>query len=106
MNLLNAEAAAKKALKETIEVLNSEVLKKYGTLTAKDVRQLVVDCKWFSAISQHVSEEVNSLSQALVARLKEIANRYDTPLPAFTAEVKTLSARVEEHLKRMGVSWE
>jgi type I restriction enzyme M protein len=31
-----------------------------------------------------------------------IAERYATPLPQLTAEVATLAARVEEHLKKMG----
>jgi len=38
-------------------------------------------------------------------RLRELAERYTTPLPQLTNEVATLAARVEEHLKRMGATW-
>jgi len=43
--------------------------------------------------------------QTLTGRLRELAERYETPLPELVDEVVTLSARVEEHLARMGVTW-
>jgi type I restriction enzyme M protein len=104
-NLLNTEAAARKALKEEIEALNAEVLKKYGVLTSEDVRQLVINHKWIRTISGRISGEVTSLSGALVARLKELSQRYDTPLPKLSKEIETLASRVEEDLGKMGFSW-
>ena len=38
-------------------------------------------------------------------RIRELAERYATPLPQLEREVTTLTARVEEHLKRMGAVW-
>ena len=38
-------------------------------------------------------------------RVRELAERYATPLPQLTRRVEDLSARVDEHLKKMGVSW-
>ena len=38
-------------------------------------------------------------------RLRELAERYATPLPQLEREVATLAARVEEHLKKMGFAW-
>ena len=38
-------------------------------------------------------------------RIRELAERYATPLPQLTAEVAILAARVEEYLKRMGAVW-
>ena len=35
--------------------------------------------------------------------IRQLAERYATPLPQLTDEVATLAGRVEEHLKRMGV---
>jgi type I restriction enzyme M protein len=105
MDLLNAEVAAKKALKDEIESLNTEVLKKYGTLTAEDARQLVLDRKWIRAINGRISGEVKGLSGLLVARLKELSQRYNKSLPKLNEEVEALAARVDEHLRRMGASW-
>ena len=35
----------------------------------------------------------------------QLAERYATPLPTLTKELATLSARVDEHLKKMGAVW-
>jgi type I restriction enzyme M protein len=52
-----------------------------------------------------VQGELARVSQTLTGRIRELAERYATPLPQLTDEVKVLAARVEEHLKRMGASW-
>lgn len=52
-----------------------------------------------------VQGELERLSQTLTSRLRELAERYATPRPQLTDEVVTLAARVEEHLKRMGATW-
>ena len=39
------------------------------------------------------------------AAVRELAERYATPLPQLTDELQTLAGRVEEHLKKMGASW-
>ena len=38
-------------------------------------------------------------------RVKELAERYETPLPALTSLVAEREAKVNGHLERMGVSW-
>ena len=52
-----------------------------------------------------VQGELDRVSQRLTGRIRELAERYATPLPALVEEVTMLSARVDEHLKRMGASW-
>jgi hypothetical protein len=36
---------------------------------------------------------------------KELAERYETPLPALTESVTTLEEWINAHLERMGFSW-
>lgn len=43
--------------------------------------------------------------RALTGRIRELVERYATPLPQLTEEVATLAARVEEHLAKMGATW-
>ncbi len=52
-----------------------------------------------------VQGELERVSQTLTSRIRELAERYVTPLPQLTEEVETLAARVEEHLVKMGASW-
>lgn len=63
----------------------------------------VVDDKWLATIAAAVQGELDRISQTLTGRIRQLAERYATPLPRLTDEVVTLSARVaEQHLKKMG----
>ena len=44
------------------------------------------------------------LTQQLAGRVKELEERYARPLPELEREVEVFGARVEGHLKRMGIS--
>jgi len=41
----------------------------------------------------------------LTGRIKELAERYATPLPRLSEEVEALSSKVDAHLKRMRFVW-
>jgi type I restriction enzyme M protein len=45
------------------------------------------------------------VSRTLTGRIRELAERYATPLPTLVNEVATLARRVDEHLRRMGAVW-
>lgn len=46
------------------------------------------------------------MSQQLTHRVKELAERYEAPLPQMVSRVAELEAKVNQHLKRMGFSWQ
>ena len=45
------------------------------------------------------------ISQRLTGRIKELAERYETPLSVLTTEVDTLEQKVHAHLTKMGFVW-
>jgi type I restriction enzyme M protein len=45
------------------------------------------------------------ISQCLTQRIKELAERYETPLPRQTSEVADLETKVKAHLGKMGFVW-
>jgi type I restriction enzyme M protein len=45
------------------------------------------------------------VSQTLTERIRQLAERYATPLPQLTGEVTALADRVDGHLKKMGAVW-
>ncbi len=103
--LIEQEAAAAKKVKEATRALDAAVLARYASLRADDLQSLVIDDKWLAALADTLQAEVDRVSQTLTGRVRELAERYAVPLPALAAEVETLSARVEDHLRRMGVAW-
>ena len=65
----------------------------------------MVDDKWLAILAAAVQGELDRVSQTLTGRIRQLAERYATPLPKLVEEVDALSARVEGHLKKMGVVW-
>jgi type I restriction enzyme M protein len=105
LDLCNLEAEAKKAFREADLELDDLAYTKYAKLTEADIKILVVDDKWLTAIGAAVHGEMDRISQALTQRVNELADRYATPLPQLASEVETLSAGVAVHLKKMGFVW-
>jgi type I restriction enzyme M protein len=103
--LIEQEAAASKAVKETQKALNVLVAHQYAKLTVEEIQTLVVQDKWLTAMTVSVQSELDRVSQALTGRVRQLAERYVTPLPALGDEVDLLAGRVDEHLNRMGFVW-
>jgi len=100
--LIDKEAASKSAIKTAAEKLSQKVLDKYPTLTEAEIQTLVVDDKWLATLATAVQGELDRVSQTLTGRIRQLAERYATPLPKLVDEVAALAARVEQHLKKMG----
>jgi type I restriction enzyme M protein len=103
--LLDRQANLKSRLKAAKDVLEAKVAEKYGKLTEAEIKILVVDDKWLTTLAAAVQSELDRVSQALTGRIRQLVDRYATTLPQLTEEVKALSARVDEHLKKMGAVW-
>ena len=85
--------------------MDQKIDAKYPRLTATEIKTLVVDDKWMARLSAYVQSEIDRVSQTLSGRIRELAERYATPLSRLTEKAETLSARVEDHLKMMGAVW-
>ena len=79
-----------------------KVAAQYGKLTEDEIKTLVVDDKWLATIAAAVQGELDRVSQTLTGRIRQLAERYATPLPQLTGEVAALETKVSRHLERMG----
>jgi type I restriction enzyme M protein len=84
------ESDLKKRLKDAEAAVDAVAYATYPKLTECDIKSLVVDDKWLAALTQ---------------RVKELAERYETPLPQVIDHVTELESKVNCHLKKMGFSW-
>jgi len=105
LKLANEEADLKQAVKEAEADLDAKAYAKYPKLTEAEVKTLVVDDKWLTALEAAIHGEMDRISQTLTQRVKELAERYETPLPQMVSRVAELEAKVNGHLERMGFSW-
>jgi len=103
--LLEKQTETKAKRKTAQEDLDQKIDAKYPKLTEAEIKTLVVDDKWMPHLSAAVQGELDRVSRTLTGRIRELAERYATPLPKITIEVTTLSARVDAHLKEMGATW-
>ena len=105
LGLLDAQATTKARRKAAQEALDALIDPKYPTLTEAEIKSLVVNDKWMAQLAAVVRGELDRVSQGLAGRVRQLADRYATPLPRLEAEIADLSARVAQHLKAMGASW-
>jgi type I restriction enzyme M protein len=103
--LVEQEVAANAKLRAEQDSLAKKLIGKYPHLTVDEIKTLVVDDKWLATLGAAVQGELDRVSQTLTGRIRELADRYATPLPTLTDEVAALASRVDGHLKKMGAVW-
>ena len=103
IGLFNAESVAKATAKEAQDALDTATLRHYGRLTEDEVKVLVLDDKWQSAVSTRIAGEVDLLTLALVVRIRELGKRYAETIGELDRVVAHLEAKVAAHLAAMGV---
>lgn len=106
LKLVEDQTELNKKIKEALADLDKKVIERYKTFTEEEIKQLVVDDKWMAILERDVKTEMERISQRLTQRIKELAERYETPLPKQSEEVKTLEEKVNEHLSKMGFKWQ
>ena len=103
--LLDKQLAIRKEAREAERKLDDHLLTKYRHLMEDEVRELVVEDKWFASIHSLMFEEVERMSQKFSSRIRELAERYQTTLPKLAADVQDLTEKVDRHLEKMGFKW-
>lgn len=105
IDLRDTESDLKKQIKEKEQELDNKLYTKYPELTEDEIKELVINDKWLATIKNEVSTEIDQISQRLTNRIKELAERYDTPLPKTNQLVANLESTVNTHLEKMGFEW-
>ena len=105
LKLVDDQALLNKNIKEAIADLDKKVIERYKTLTETEIKQLVVDDKWMAGIERSVKTEMERISQRLTGRIKELAERYETPLPLMKLGLSEVEEKVNAHLQKMGFVW-
>jgi type I restriction enzyme M protein len=105
LDLSDRETSLKRSVKDLDAALDGLAYAKYPKLTEAEIQTLVVEDKWMTRLSLAVVGELDCISEALTGRIRQLAERYSTPLPQLTDEAAALAARVDKHLKKMTAVW-
>ena len=102
LDLIENEADIQAKIKNAQDSLTAKVAERYERLTIGEIKTLVVEDKWLAALAATIQGELDRVSQTLTGRVRQLAERYETPLPDVITEVETFATKVEGHLQRMG----
>ncbi len=103
--LMEDEKKAREKIRIAKAELEKKVIAQYPKLTIDEIKHIVVEKKWMQNIGKRIETEMDNISHRLTQRIKELAERYETPLPAQMEEVSKLEDKVRMHLAKMGFSF-
>jgi type I restriction enzyme M protein len=101
--LMDTEAVLNRRVKAAKAALDAETLARYSSLSVDDIKGLVICDKWLVAIRSAIEDEVQSLTQDLINRVRELDERYVSPLPALEERVAAFDEKICAHLRSMGL---
>ena len=94
------------AAKSVIKVCNTElkdaVQNCYDTLTSSEVKEIVINDKWYGTLSKRLDDQMQQIGQQLTSSVIALVERYENTLPELDSTVKKLEDKVRAHLKAMG----
>ncbi|NWD66160.1 type I restriction-modification system subunit M [Pseudomonas gingeri] len=99
------ETLLKKRLRELDADLDKKSYAKYPQLDEAQIKQLTVEDKWLTTLQTSVVGEMVRVSQTLTWRVKELAERYETPLSQLSIRANELESTVAAHLRKLGFVW-
>jgi len=103
--LMEDEKKGQDKIKTAKAELEKKVIAQYPRLSIDEIKTIVVKKKWMHSMDGRIRIEMDNISHRLTQRIKELAERYETPLPKLSNEVDELTSKVENHLKKMSFVW-
>ena len=94
-----------KIVKELNAALDDACKAKYAELTIDEIKELLVNRKWYYNIFEGIKALYETTAQEISRRIAELAERYEQTLPELEKSVEDYESKVKAHLERMGFKW-
>ena len=92
-----------KELSSLVDNLTTQVRVKYDSLSADEIRNLVIDDKWLYEFRGRSEAEIKRVCESISNSVNVLNERYAKPLPAINADIERLSVEVEGYLNAVGI---
>ena len=102
LNLLDRKKQEEDTLKTVNNELTELIKEKYKNLTIEEIKELLIEDKWFKNIFYGIKQVNELILQYFSNRIVELIERYEIPLYDCIDEVNNYEAKVKSHLERMG----
>lgn len=104
-NLSKAVKDQNKLIKELNAALEDRVKEQYQKLSEADIKELLVNRKWYYTIFTGIKALYVTTSHNMANRIVELAERYENSMPELEQKAVDYEAKVRAHLERMGFKW-
>lgn len=104
LHLSKREAEIRSKLRELERDLDKKLMRRYKDSSEEEIRILVIEDKWLKSLQNSIRSETERISQRLAVRTRELAERYESPLPMLVKETQERFKSVDDHLKNMDFS--
>ena len=94
-----------KIVKDLNIALDEEEKRKYAELTVDEVKELLVNHKWYYTIFDGIAALYSATSHNMANRISELVDRYKSTLSSIEKEIAVYETKVRSHLERMGFAW-
>jgi len=94
-----------KIVKQLNATLDNAVRAKYTELSIDEIKELLINRKWYYTIFDGVKALYVTTSHNMASRISELTERYEDTLPELLTQVNDYEAKVKAHLERMGFVW-
>ena len=105
IELCNKVKKYNKIVKDLNQELDEKCKNKYAELTLDEIKELLVNRKWFYALFDGIKALYTTTSHEMAGRIAELAERYENTLPSLEDEVDNYETKVKAHMERMGFVW-
>ena len=102
LNLKSDISLQKKVIKELKYDLLTALMVKYNKLNEEEIKHLVIVKKWYAALAAHLNGEMQRISQQLISKVIELAERYAQTLYEINIQIDDLETEVTTYLQQMG----
>jgi len=106
LDMRNVLAAAKKAASEAEKALDTKTLERFSSLTADEVRLLMIERKWLPSIRRGMEELCENQLQNLATDVLALDARYSETLPELERQYHEAKEKVHGVLREMGFTWQ
>ena len=103
--LIKKNSEQSKLVKGLRSALEELVKAKYAELTVEEIKELIVNKKWYYSIFAGIDALYEAVSHRMTDRILELAERYEDTLPALETLTDSYEDKVKTHLERMGFKW-
>ena len=87
-----------KLIKEMDKALDEKARERYASLTDDEIKELLVDKKWYYAIGKGIIDLYTAISHKLAERITELSKRYELTLTDLDSQINEAESSLSDML--------